>query len=78
MEQLSLGLLKRARRLQNISTDAAAALVNRDRSFIWRVENGVTDLKVRTLTKLLNAYDISVADVFVKLPERQVSELAFV
>ena len=78
MEQLSLGLLKRARRLQNISADAAGAVVNRDRNFIWRVENGVTDLKVRTLTKLLNAYDISITDVFVRIPERQVNELVHV
>ena len=78
MEQLSLGLLKRARRLQNISADTAGAVVNRDRNFIWRVENGVTDLKVRTLTKLLNAYDISITDVFVRIPERQVNELVHV
>lgn len=78
MEKLSLGLLKQARRRQHISTDEAAAVVNRDRSFIWRVENGVTDLKVKTLTALLNAYGISVIDVFVRTPERQVNKLAFV
>lgn len=78
MEKLSLGLLKKFRRDRNISADVAGAVVNRDRNFIWRVENGVTDLKVRTLTKLLNAYDISITDVFVRIPERQVNELVHV
>ena len=78
MEQLSLGLLKQARRKLNISTDKAAALVDRDRSYIWRVENAITDIKVGTLLKLLNAYGASVVDVFVKIPERQVNELALV
>ncbi len=78
MEQLSLGLLKQARRKLNISTDKAAALVDRDRSYIWRVENAITDIKVGTLLKLLNAYGASVVDVFVKIPERQVNELAIV
>lgn len=78
MEQLNLGLLKQARRRKNISTDEAAALVNRDRNFIWRVENAVTDIKVSTLTKLLNAYGVSVTDIFVRLPERQVDELVVI
>lgn len=78
MEHLSLGLLKQARRKQHISTDEAASIVNRDKSFIWRVENGVTDIKVKTLTTLLNAYDVSVIDVFVRTPERQVNKLAYV
>ena len=71
MEQLSLGLFKRARRRKNISTAEAAALVNRDKSFIWRVENGVTDIKVGTLLKLLTAYDSSVTDVFVRVSQRR-------
>ena len=71
MEQLSLGLFKRARRNKNLSTAEAAALVNRDKSFIWRVENGVTDLKVGTLLKLLTAYDSSVTDVFVRVSQRR-------
>jgi len=71
MEQLSLGLFKRARRNKNLSTAEAAALVNRDKSFIWRVENGVTDLKVGTLLKLLTAYDSSVTDVFVRVSQKR-------
>ena len=78
MEQLSVGLLKQVRRQKNISVDAAASFVQRDRSFIWRIENAVTDIKVGTLMKLLNAYGASVVDVFVKIPERQVNELALV
>ena len=71
MEQLSLGLLKQARRKQNLSVDEAAALVGKERSFIWRIENAITDIKVSTLTKLLHAYGVSVVDVFVRLPERR-------
>ena len=78
MEKLSLGLLKKFRRDRNFSADAAGAVVNRDRNFIWRIENAVTDIKVGTLMKLLNAYGASVVDVFVKIPERQVNELALV
>ena len=71
MEKLSLGLLKQARRRKNISTNEAATLVGKDRSFIWRVENAITDIKVGTLTKLLHAYGVSVGDVFVRTPERR-------
>ena len=78
MEKLSLGLLKKFRRDRNISADVAGAVVNRDRNFIWRIENAVTDIKVGTLMKLLNAYGASVVDVFVKIPERQVNELVHV
>ena len=69
MEKLSLGLLKKFRRDKNISADVAGAVVNRDKNFIWRIENAVTDIKVGTLMKLLNAYGASVVDVFVKIPE---------
>ena len=78
MEKLALGLLRKFRRDKNISADVAGAVVNRDRNFIWRIENAVTDIKVGTLMKLLNAYGASVVDVFVKIPERQVNELALV
>lgn len=69
MEKLALGLLRKFRRDKNISADVAGAVVNRDRNFIWRIENAVTDIKVGTLMKLLNAYGASVVDVFVKIPE---------
>ena len=69
MEKLSLGLLKKFRRDKNISADVAGAVVNRDKNFIWRIENAVTDIKVGTLMNLLNAYGASVVDVFVKIPE---------
>ena len=78
MEILSLGLLRQARRQKNITTDKAATLVNRDRSFIWRVENAITDIKVGTLVQLLHAYGVSVIDVFVRIPEKQVNDLVVV
>ena len=70
MEKLSLGLLKQARRKKNLSVDEAATFVGKDRSFIWRIENAITDIKVDTLTKLLDAYGVSVIDVFVSIPEK--------
>lgn len=69
MEKLSLGLLRQARRQAHVSVEEAATTVYRGRSFIWRVESGQTDIKVGTLLKLLNKYNKSVTDVFVKLPK---------
>lgn len=67
MEKLSLGLLRNARRRRNITVEDAAATVGKERSFIWRVESGVTDIKVGTLLKLLARYGKSVTDVFVRV-----------
>lgn len=70
MEKLSLGLLKQARRRAKVTVEEAAMTVGREsRSFIWRVESGITDIKVRDLLKLLNRYGKSVTDVFVRIPE---------
>lgn len=71
METLSLGLLRKARRDAGISADDAAAYVGRTRSFIWRVESGLTDLKVDTLLRLLAYYGKSVFDVFVRIPVQE-------
>lgn len=67
MEKLSLGLLRNARRRRHITVEDAAATVGKERSFIWRIESGVTDIKVGTLLKLLDRYGKSVTDVFVRV-----------
>ena len=67
MEKLSLGLLRNARRRCHITVEDAAATVGKERSFIWRIESGVTDIKVGTLLKLLDRYGKSVTDVFVRV-----------
>lgn len=71
MEILSLGLLRKARKDAEISAEDAAAYVGRTRSFIWRVEAGLTDLKVDTLLRLLAYYDKSIFDVFVRVPVKE-------
>lgn len=71
MEILSLGLLRKARKDAGISAEDAAAYVGRTRSFIWRVEAGLTDLKVDTLLRLLAYYDKSIFDVFVRVPVKE-------
>lgn len=71
MEILSLGLLRKARKDAGISAEDAAAYVGRTRSFIWRVEAGLTDLKVDTLLRLLTYYGRSIFDVFVRVPVKE-------
>lgn len=67
MEILSLGLLRKARKDAGIRADDAAAYVGKTRSFIWRIEAGLTDLKVDTLLRLLDYYGKSIFDVFVRV-----------
>ena len=71
MEVFSLGLLRKARKDAGISAEDAAAYVGRTRSFIWRVEAGLTDLKFDTLLRLLAYYDKSIFDVFVRVPVKE-------
>lgn len=66
METLSLGLLKKARREKGISTKEAAEIIGKERSAINRLETGISDIKVNTLSKLLNAYGVTITEVFVK------------
>lgn len=66
METLSLGLLKKARKNKGISTKKAAEIIGKERSAINRLETGISDIKVSTLSKLLNAYGVTITDVFVK------------
>ena len=66
METLSLGLLKKSRRDKKMSTTEAAAVIGKEKSAICRIEVGKNDIKVGTLTKLLDAYGVSVIDVFIR------------
>lgn len=78
MEKLSLGLLRKLRRDKGISSQQAAKLIGKDRSTLWRLENGLSPISVKNLLKLLAGYGASVVDVFVRIPERQVNDLALV
>ena len=66
MEILSLGLLKKARKQSGFSVEQAASVLKRDKSYIWRIENGSTDIKLKSLLALLHAYGVSITDVFRK------------
>ena len=66
METLSLALLKKAIRDKGMSTTEAAAVIGKEKSAINRLETGVCDIKVSTLSKLLDAYGVTITDVFVK------------
>lgn len=63
MEQLNLSWLRRARREKKLSLEKAGAILGKDRSTMWRYENGHIPLTVDGLFKLLSAYDKSITDV---------------
>ena len=65
MTKLNLGLLKKARRNQKLSTQKVGLTLQRDRTTIWRWETGVTDIPTRTLCRMLDLYGITPMDVFV-------------
>ena len=46
--------------------DHVAELVGKDRTTIWRYENGITPLTVEMLFRLLDIYQLSIMDVLVK------------
>ncbi len=69
MEELNLTLLRRARYRRHLTVEQAANVIGKKRTAIWRYETGVSDISVRTLCKLLDAYGASVVDVFVKKPK---------
>ena len=66
MESINLNWLRRARRQRHLTVDRVAELVGRDRTTIWRLENGSTPLTVDMLFRLLDIYQLSILDVLVK------------
>lgn len=66
MESINLNWLRQARRKRHLSVDRVAELVGKDRTTIWRYENGITPLTVEMLFQLLNIYNLSIVDVLVK------------
>ena len=65
MESINLNWLRRARRERHLTVDRVAELVGKDRTTIWRYENGITQLTVEMLFKLLDIYHLSILDVVV-------------
>ena len=66
MESINLNWLRRARRDKHLTVDRVAEMVGRDRSTIWRYENGITPITVDMLFKLLDIYQLSIMDLLVK------------
>ncbi len=65
MESINLNWLRRARRDKHLTVDRVAEMVGKDRTTIWRYENGVTTMTVDMLFKLLDIYQLSIMDVVV-------------
>lgn len=63
MEQLNLSWLRQARRRKKMSLEKAASIVGKNRSTMFRYENGKTPLTIDTLLQLLNSYGVSIMDV---------------
>lgn len=66
MEGLNMNWLRRARRQKHLSIDRVAEMVGKDRTTVWRYENGVTPITVEMLFKLLDIYGLSILDVVIK------------
>ena len=63
MEQLNLSWLRQARRRRKMSLEEAASIVGKERSTMFRYENGQTPLTIGNLLKLLSAYGVSITEV---------------
>ncbi len=68
MESVNLNWLRRARRQKHLTVDRVAEMVGKDRTTVWRYENGVTPMTVDMLFKLLDIYQLSIMDVVVREP----------
>lgn len=66
MESINLNWLRQARRQRNLNVERVAELVGKDRTTIWRYENGITPMTIEMLFQLLNIYKLSITDVVVK------------
>lgn len=69
MTKLNLGLLKKARRNQKLSTRKVGLTLQRDRTTVWRFETGKTDIPSKILCRMLDLYGITPMDVFVRTQE---------
>ena len=66
MEGVNMNWLRRARRQKHLSIDRVAEMVGKDRTTVWRYENGVTPITVEMPFKLLDIYGLSILDVVIK------------
>lgn len=66
MENISLSLLRQARRNQRFTLRQVANLLGISQSSMWKYENGKVDLSVDRLFQLLHIYDCSITNILVK------------
>lgn len=66
LENISLSLLRQARRNQRFTLRQVANLLGISQSSMWKYENGKVDLSVDRLFQLLHIYDCSITDILVK------------
>jgi len=66
MESINLNWLRRARRERHLTVDRVAGMVGKDKTTIWRYENGITSMTVDMLFRLLDIYHLSISDVVVR------------
>lgn len=66
MESVNLNWLRLARRQRHLSIDRVAEMVGKDRTTVWRYENGISPMNVDMLFRLLDIYRLSIMDVVVK------------
>ena len=65
MESINLNWLRQARRKRHLTVDRVAEMVGKDRTTLWRYENGSTPLTVDMLFRLLDIYQLSILDLLV-------------
>lgn len=58
--QVNIDYLRRLRRQRNMKLSDVAQLVGKDRSTIWRYENGVVEMPTDVLFTLADYYQVSV------------------
>ena len=63
MEDINLSWIRKARRNAGCTLAQAAKSIGRDRSSVWRYENGKMAMPIDVLFKLLNSYNVSIKDV---------------
>lgn len=63
LEALNLSWLRRARLRKGMTLVQVAKKIGRDRSMLWRYENGESQITVKLLLQLLSVYGVSIGDV---------------
>ena len=58
--QVNIDYLRRLRRQRNMKLSDVAQLVGKDRSTVWRYENGVVEMPTDVLFALADYYQVSV------------------